>query len=81
MNTILHIRKNVLGLTQVEFGAICGSGQGVVSRWENGELFPDLNQMAAIRAAVIDRGLAWDDAWFFEPVTAEQFAKASEAAV
>lgn len=82
MNVIQHIRKNVLDLTQSEFGAICGAGQGVVSRWEKGELFPDLSQMRAIRAEVLSRDLGWNDAWFFEappvplPTTPEQGAAA-----
>ncbi|MGN6538923.1 MAG: hypothetical protein ACTHKQ_24750 [Mesorhizobium sp.] len=66
MNTVLHIRKNVLNVTQSEFGAIAGAGQGVVSRWERGELFPDLAQLSSIRSEVLKRGFQWNDAWFFE---------------
>ncbi len=37
-----------------------------MSRWEKGELQPDRAQLARIREAAKSRGLAWDDAWFFE---------------
>lgn len=66
MSVVAHIRKHILGLTQAEFGAIAGAGQGVVSRWEKGELSPDLNQLRAIREEVLRRGLFWEDRWFFE---------------
>jgi predicted transcriptional regulator len=74
MNTVLHIRKNVLGVTQSELGLIAGAAQGVVSRWERGELFPDLAQLKAIRTEVLRRGFVWDDAWFFEAPASEDAA-------
>jgi len=66
MSTILHIRKNVLKLTQHGLAQLCGTNQATVSRWEKGELFPDLSQMSAIRAEVRRKRLKWDDRWFFE---------------
>lgn len=66
MNPILHIRKNVLGVSQATFAAIAGASQAVVSRWENGDAEPDRGQLARIRAHVIGEGKAWDDAWVFE---------------
>ena len=66
MNTILHIRKNVIEVSQTTLAAIAGTNQATVSRWERGELFPNLEQMRAIRSAVLDSGGDWDDRWFFE---------------
>lgn len=73
MNQIRHIRKSVFGLSQVDFAALMPPvAQGTVSKWENGELEPSRDEMAQIRSAAIERGLAWDDAWFFEaPAGAE----------
>lgn len=66
MNTILHIRKQVLKLTQSGIADLCGTNQATVSRWEKDELYPDLAQMNAIRDEVRRRRLKWDDRWFFE---------------
>lgn len=60
------IRKHVLGMTQVELAALTQVGQATVSRWENGELEPDRQQMATIREAVIAQGKPWKDEWFFD---------------
>lgn len=65
MNALRHIRKHVFGLTQTEFASLAGVGQASVSRWENG-VAPSLEEMAAIRQAAVDRGIPWDDRWFFE---------------
>lgn len=66
MHAVAHIRKNVLGINQAALAAIAGVTQATVSRWERGELSPDLQQLAAIRAEVKNRRLKWDDAWLFE---------------
>lgn len=66
MNTVFHIRKNVLALTQVAFSKIAGTTQATVCRWEAGELQPDLEQLRKIRNEVIAQGKPWDDTWFFE---------------
>jgi len=66
MQTIQHVRKSVLGLNQADFASIAKTTQATVSRWENGELSPDLTQLSAIRDEVKRRGLEWDDLWFFE---------------
>ena len=72
MNTVAHIRKSVLDITQSALAEIAGTKQATVSRWERGEVFPDLEQMRAIRAEVLGRGLEWNDGWFFEvPEAAE----------
>jgi DNA-binding transcriptional regulator YiaG len=63
---MLHVRKAVLDLNQAEFAKIAGTSQGTVSKWEAGELEPDRDQLALIRAEIRRRGIEWDDRWFFE---------------
>jgi transcriptional regulator with XRE-family HTH domain len=65
MNAIRFIRKTVFKVTQSEFAELAGVAQPSVSRWENG-VAPSLDEMQAIRRAAADRGIAWDDSWFFE---------------
>lgn len=68
MSAIRHIRKDVFDVTQAEFAALAGVSQGTVSRWEAG-VAPSLAEMQAIRAAAAERGIEWNDAWFFETPT------------
>jgi transcriptional regulator with XRE-family HTH domain len=70
MNALRHIRKHVFQCTQTEFASLAGVGQASVSRWENG-VEPSRDEMAAIRQAAVDRGLEWDDRWFFESPPSE----------
>ncbi len=73
MRPIEHIRKNVFGVSQAVFGEIAGTTQASVSRWENGDQEPGLEEMARIRRAALDRRAEWDDRLFFEephPVSA-----------
>ncbi|MDX1240388.1 helix-turn-helix domain-containing protein [Sinorhizobium medicae] len=65
MNTIAHIRKSVLKVSQSELADVAGTKQATVSRWETNQLSPDLEQLKSIREEVLRRGLDWDDAWFF----------------
>ena len=65
MSAILNIRKNVLGLTQKELADVAGTGQATVSRWETGELSPDLTQLGRIREYAIAEGKGWRDEWLF----------------
>lgn len=67
MNPLLHIRKNVLKITQAEMAAISGVRQATVSRWENGLLEPSLDQMRSIREEAVKRGVDWQDGLFFNP--------------
>lgn len=69
MNTVLHLRKNILKLSQAELAEVAKTTQATVSRWENGELSPDLDQLTRLRQEVLSRELTWDDAWFFEAPT------------
>jgi len=66
MSSLRHIRKSVLGLSQSEMAAIADVSQGTVSKWESGELNPNLDEMARIRDEARRRCLDWDDSWFFE---------------
>ncbi|HLO78169.1 MAG TPA: helix-turn-helix transcriptional regulator [Magnetospirillum sp.] len=66
---IKTIRTAVLGASQMELAALTSTSQATVSRWESGELFPDLRHMAAIRSAARTRGIKWRDEWFFDPAT------------
>lgn len=67
MNALRHIRKNVFGLTQQEFASVAGVQQSTISRWENNEAAPTLDEMARIRAEAVKRKLKakWDDKLFF----------------
>lgn len=66
MSPLEHIRKNVFRASQAEFAEIAGTTQASVSRWEKGEQEPGLTEMARIRQVAADRGLPWDDSWFWQ---------------
>lgn len=66
MNAIKAIRTKVFEVTQTEFAEIAGVKQSTVSRWENG-VAPTLDEMRTIRQAAADRGIEWEDSWFFVP--------------
>jgi predicted transcriptional regulator len=70
MLAIQNIRKNVLAVTQSDLARICSVSQGTVSKWERGELAPDLAAMRAIRDEAGRRGVEWDDGLFFADQTA-----------
>lgn len=72
MNAIRYIRKEVFGVTQIEFAAIAGVQQSSVSRWESG-VAPTLEDMQRIRAAAAEPGRKlkrkWRDELFFATPT------------
>lgn len=72
MRAIEHIRRNVFKVTQTTFSAIAGTTQTSVSRWENGEQEPGLEELARIRDEAQRRQLDWDDRLFFEAPAAPQ---------
>lgn len=74
MNVVAHIRKYVFGLTQSAFAEMAGTTQSTVSRWEAGEFEPNRKDLERIRGAALERGVAWDDRWFFEPSSPERAA-------
>lgn len=70
MNQLRTIRRRVFGVTQTEFAAIAGVSQSLVSRWENGDRKPSIDELARIRAEAARRRLKWNDSWFFGEVAA-----------
>lgn len=77
MHPMKHIRENVLQLTQAAMANVTGVKQATVSRWESGELDPGREELARIRDEARDRGIAWDDSWFFSvPEAAPEEARA-----
>lgn len=80
MNAIRHIRREIFKVTQAEFAALAGVTQASVSRWETGTA-PSLDDMQSIRRAAADRGIEWQDEWFFEPFASDRSCETpSEAA-
>lgn len=72
MRAIEHIRKNIFDVSQTVFGEIAGTTQASVSRWEKGDQEPSQGEMARVREAARERGIEWDDRWFFEcPASSE----------
>lgn len=72
MNPMLHIRRDLFGVTQAEMGRIAGTTQVTVWRWEAGRSEPSRDHLARIRAAAAQRGLPWNDAWFFDSSESSQ---------
>jgi transcriptional regulator with XRE-family HTH domain len=66
MRAIERIRREVFKVKQVAFAVIAGTSQGTVSRWENGESDPSLDQLQKIRDAATEKRLPWNDALFFD---------------
>jgi transcriptional regulator with XRE-family HTH domain len=66
MNSMAHIRKNIFKLTQPQMAAVACVAQSLVSRWETGDRFPDIQDMDRIRKHAHSLGIKWDDSWFFE---------------
>lgn len=65
MTPMQHIRKAILRISQSEMASIASTTQATVSRWEKGELVPDLAQMTRIREEAQARGIEWSDGFFF----------------
>lgn len=80
MNAVKYIRTQVFKLRQAPFAAeVAKVSQATVSRWETDELMgsqPDREDMDRIRSAAMERGLPWNDSWFFQtfPDAAEDTA-------
>lgn len=73
----LHIREKIFGFrTQQEFADALGYEQATISRWESGEIEMSRKAMDRIRDLAAQRGIRWDNNWFF--VTANDFVGASD---
>lgn len=69
MNALEYIRTRVFKLKQAPFAAVVGVSQPTISRWEapdNAGSEPSRDEMDRIRSAAIERGLLWNDSWFFQ---------------
>ena len=61
-----YIRLHVFGIeTQTEFARLLGYEQPQMSRFENGAPFSSEAQ-SRIRRLATERGIDWDNNWFFE---------------
>lgn len=60
-----YIRRVVLCLSQGDFAKAIDVDQPTVSRWETEKLQPRRHQMIRIRDLALERGIAWEDRWFF----------------
>jgi transcriptional regulator with XRE-family HTH domain len=69
MKPIEHIRKSLFEVSQTVFAEIAGTTQASVSRWEQGAQEPSHSELERIRNEAIQRGIDWDDRWFFETPT------------
>lgn len=62
-----YIREQVFGIpNQQAFAELLGVTQPQVSRWERGINHVSGRAQIRIRALARERGIAWNDAWFFE---------------
>jgi transcriptional regulator with XRE-family HTH domain len=77
MSVFKRIRIDLFHLQQSELAAIAGVSQATVSRWETGELTPGYEELKRIREEAVRRGIAWDDALFFESSTGSDGGEAA----
>jgi transcriptional regulator with XRE-family HTH domain len=73
MNALLFIRKHVLRTLQGDIAAITQVAPSTVSRWEAGQIQPNLDEIARLREACLHRVGAWDEDWLFDPPDPETF--------
>jgi DNA-binding transcriptional regulator YiaG len=67
MNTaMLHIRTKFFRISQEEMARWAGVTQSTVSKWEAGTTVPLSTALKAIRNSAIQRGVPFDDRWFWE---------------
>lgn len=71
MNAMLHIRKIVLGLSQVQLAEVAGVSQATVSRWESGQWEPNRDELVKIREWARINEIPFDDAAFFDPAPSQ----------
>ena len=66
MSPAKHIRKLILRMTQEQLGNALSAAQSTVAYWDKTGRFPSCKQ-AVIRQLAKEKGIDWDDRWFFEP--------------
>lgn len=71
MRQILFLRHKIFKANQAEFARMAQVSQATVSRWENGEGSPSLENIIALRKAAARKGIAWDHEWLFSPPSDE----------
>lgn len=64
--TTIRFIRNLLEMTQTEFGELAGVHQLTVTRWENGVYAPNKDNVARIRKALGEEALAKIDAFIYE---------------
>lgn len=77
MNAVEHIRTRIFKMKQAPFAAVVGVSQPTISRWEAPDFIgsePNREEMSRIRDAALERGLKWDDSWFFQTFPDEETA-------
>ncbi|WP_425292027.1 helix-turn-helix domain-containing protein [Brucella anthropi] len=65
MRQIFFLRHKIFKANQAEFARMAQVSQATVSRWENGEGSPSLENIIALRQAAARNGIAWDHEWLF----------------
>lgn len=65
MNPVKYIRTEVFGVSQSELARLLGRHHSRVNRWERAGYFPTHVQMR-VRKLAMQRGIDWQDSWFFE---------------
>jgi transcriptional regulator with XRE-family HTH domain len=67
LSTARYIREHVFGIpTQAEFARLLNYTQATISRIETGEIALGRDYQDRVRALARDRGVRWNDTWFFE---------------
>lgn len=66
MHPIRYVRTHVFKLTQTQFAEVIGVRVATISNWELNREQPLVDKLSRIRQAAADRGLPWNDSWFFE---------------
>lgn len=66
MNPVRFIRSK-FGMSQEAFAELLGISQAQVSRLENDNNALMPGHQKTIREAARERGIEWQDAWFWEP--------------
>ncbi|MGG0275713.1 helix-turn-helix domain-containing protein [Bacillus rhizoplanae] len=62
----IRFTRQLLDLTQTEFGKLVGVNQLAVTRWESGLQSPNKDSVARIRTALGEEALAKIDAFMYE---------------